>query len=114
MNNINLNPKEIAKDILDAVKGVIDGDVPELRDFARTQLEAIAEQTVLVAKGLAVGWIDTEEEKAHWAKTLKDMTTEFVKTLRALVMLTLEKAINAVLGVLNKVFETAVNAVLPF
>lgn len=114
MNIANLNAEEIAEKILGAIKGAIDGDLPELRDFAKHQLEGLAEQTLLVAKGLANGWIDTEEEKAQWAKTLKDMATEFAKTLRALAVILIEKAVNAVLEVLNGLFLSAARTVLPF
>jgi hypothetical protein len=105
---------KLGSDILVAVRGVIDKDVPALGDFAKAQLEAIAEQTALIAKGMAAGWIDTEEEKKHWADTLKDMATEFVKTLRALVVITIEKTVNAIIGVLRTALQAAVGAALPF
>ena len=114
MPNVNIDPTRLGDDILDAVRGVIDGDLPELRDFVTDQLDGIAEQTVLVAKGVAAGWIDTEEERAHWAKTLKDMATEFAKTLRALVVIAIEKAVNAIIGVLQGAIKAAVGVALPF
>jgi len=112
--DLDLDPAAIGGQILDAVRGAVGGDLPALSEFVQAQLAGIAEQTVLVAKGLAAGWIDTAEEKAHWAQTLKDMATEFAKTLRALVAITVEKAVNAVIGVLRQVIEGAAGVALPF
>jgi predicted GTPase len=105
---------QLGDDILNAVKGVVGKDLPALGDFAKAQLEAIAEQTALIAKGIAAGWIDTEAEKQHWADTLKDMATEFAKTLRALIVITIEKTVNAIINVIKTTVQAAVGVALPF
>jgi len=113
MPQIDIDVAALGDDILNAVRGVVDDDLPTLSDFVKNQLAGIAEQTALVAKGIADGWIDTEEERAHWAKTLKDMATEFAKTLRALVVITVEKAVNAIIAVLRGAVEATVGVALP-
>lgn len=114
MNAPKINVSDLVADIVKAIKGVIDTDLPTLNVFVKAQLEGIAEQAALVAKGLAVGWIDTDEERKHWAETLRHMAIEFARTLRALVVIVVEKAVNAVIGVFQALFQRAASAALPF
>lgn len=114
MNAPVINVADVVRDIVDAVKGVVQSDLPTLNDFVKAQLEGMAEQAALVAKGLAVGWIDTDEERRHWADTLRHMAVEFARTLRALVVIVVEKAINAVIAVFQSLFQRVAGAVLPF
>jgi predicted GTPase len=112
MPDVDVNA--LGTDILAAVRGVVDEDIPELKQFVRDQLEGIAHTTALVAKGLVNGWIDTDEERQHWAATLKSLALEFAKTLRALVILTIERVVNAVIGVVRAVLQAAAGTALPF
>ncbi len=114
MAALDLSVPTLVGDILAAVRTVIDEDLPALRDFARHQAEAIAEQTALIAKGIERGWIETAEERRHWAATVRAMAVELAKTLRALVVITIEKAVNAILGVLEGALRRAVGVSLPF
>lgn len=89
-----------------AASDVLDKDVTTLRGFSERQLKAIAKQAELVAKGIASGEI-TEETREFFLDSLEEMALNFVKTLRGLLTITIEKVWNAVVGVLWKAIEAA-------
>ena len=82
-----------------AATDVIGQDVSELRGFSERQLKAIAKQAELIAAGVISGEID-EDLRDFFLDALEDMALNFAKTLRGLVMVTIEKVWNAVVGVL--------------
>lgn len=101
-------------EIIGAAQGVIEGDLPTLEGFAKEQLEDLAELGVVIAKGAVPGgWIDDEEELKFWLKGLRRLAGDFVHTLAALVVLVVEKVINAVLDVLRNAISTAIGSVVP-
>lgn len=114
MSDSAIDIAQLGTDILGAVQGVIEDDLPQFRNFVRLQLEGLAEQAALVAKGLAAGWIDTEDERKHWADTLRHMTREFLRTIRALVVITVERALNAIIEVFQRLFERTAGTLIPF
>ncbi len=62
--------------------------------------------------GIASGQI-TEETREFFLGSLEDMVLNFAKTLRGLLMVTIEKVWNAVVGVIWKSFEAATGIALP-
>lgn len=110
-----LEPIEIEKlvaDMKNAASGILKADVSTFRGFSERQLEAIAQQANFVAIGIATGQI-TKETEQFFLDSLEDMTLSFVKTLRGLLLVTIEKVWNAIVGVLWDAISKAANIVLP-
>jgi hypothetical protein len=110
-----INPIDLEKlvdDMKAAASGVLKTDVATLRGFSERQLKAIAQQASLVATGIVTKQI-TEETKQFFLDSLEDMALSFVKTLRGLLIVTVEKVWNAIVGVLWDAISKAANVVFP-
>lgn len=103
---------QLVADIKDAASQVINKDVTTLRGFSERQVKAIAQQAAFVEAGILNGGI-TDETRDFFLDSLEDMALNFVKTLRGLLMVTIEKVWNAVVGVIWKAIETATGVALP-
>jgi hypothetical protein len=66
----------------------------------------------LIEAGIVSGEI-TEETRDFFLENLKNMTRNFVKTLRDLIVVEIEKVWNAIVDVLWKAIETATGIALP-
>jgi hypothetical protein len=91
--------EELVNDMHGAASAVLNTDVAALRGFSARQLQAIAHQADLVATGIAEGSI-TKETREFFLDSLEDMAYSFAKTLRGLLLVTIEKVWNAIVGVL--------------
>lgn len=109
-NEIDINA--LMNDMKAAASEVLEKDVTTLRGFSERQLKAIAQQTSLVAMGIASGQI-TEETRDFFLDSLEDMARNFANTLRGLMMVTIEKVWNAVVGVLWKAIEGVTGLLIP-
>ena len=109
-NDIDINA--LFNDMKSAASDVLDKDVTTLRGFSERQLKGIAQQTALVAQGIASGQI-TDETKDFFLDSLEDMAHNFANTLRGLMMVTIEKVWNAVVGVIWKAIEGVTGLVIP-
>lgn len=104
--------EQLVTDMKAAASGVLKMDVATLRGFSERQLKAIAQQASLVATGIATKQI-TEETEQFFLDSLEDMALSFVRTLRGLLMVTIEKVWNAIVGVLWNAISKAAKVVLP-
>jgi hypothetical protein len=109
-----IDPTQLVKDMEAAATGVIKQDVSSLRGFAAQQLNAIAQQAVFVAEGIADGSI-AKGARDYFLTSLKEMARSFVNTLAGLVTVVIEQVWNAVVGVvwaaINK--ATGLSLVVP-
>ena len=103
---------ELLNDMTSAASEVLNQAVSTLRGFSERQLKALAQQTGLVAQGIANGEI-TEETREFFLDSLEDMALNFAKTLRGLLMVTIEKIWNAVVSVIWKSIEAVTGIGLP-
>jgi hypothetical protein len=103
---------QLVTDIKSAASSVLNADIATFRGFSDRQVQAIAKQAEFVALGIATGEI-TSETRDFFLDSIEDMTLNFVKTLRGLVLVTIEKVWNAVVGVIWKAISTATGLVLP-
>lgn len=103
---------QLVKDMQDAATGVLQKDVATVQGFSKRQLDAIALQGHVVATGIATGNISGELQQ-FFLDGLKDMVRSFVRTLHGLLMVTIEKVWNAVVGVLWNAISKATGLVLP-
>ena len=101
-----IDVNQLVSDMKDAATSVLNADVSTFRGFSERQLQAIAKQAEFVAAGIATGEI-TSETKDFFLDGLEDMTRSFAETLRGLIMVTIEKVWNAVVGVIWKAISTA-------
>jgi hypothetical protein len=109
-NELDIN--ELMNEMKLAASNVLNKDVTTLRGFSERQVKAIAQQTALVAQGIASGQI-TDETRDFFLDSLEDMTRNFANTLRGLMMVTIEKVWNAVVGVLWKAIEGVTGLAIP-
>jgi hypothetical protein len=109
MSSINID--QLVNDIKDAASQVLKKDVTTLRGFSERQVKAIAQQAKLIATSIVTGDI-TDETRDFFLDSLEDMALNFAKTLRGLIMVTVEKIWNAVVKVIWKAIETATGVAL--
>lgn len=107
-----LDLDQLVTDMQAAATGVLQTDVTTLRGFTQQQLQAIAQQAELVSTGILTKQI-TPETQQFFLDGLEDMALSFAKTLRGLLMVTVEKVWNAIVGVLWGAISKATNLVLP-
>jgi hypothetical protein len=103
---MSIDVNQLINDIKNAASQVINQDVTVLRGFSERQLKALAKQAELIASGFISGDID-EDLRDFFLDSLEDMALNFAKTLRGLLMVTIEKVWNAIVGVLWGAIETA-------
>lgn len=108
---MNIDVNQLITDMKVAASTILKADVSTFRGFSERQLQAIAKQTEFVARGIASGEI-TSETKDFFFDSLEDMALNFAKTLRGLVLVTVEKVWNALVGVIWKVISTATGLTL--
>jgi hypothetical protein len=109
---MSIDLDQLISDIKAAASAVLETDVSTLRGFSERQLKAIAQQSEFVATGIATGQI-TEETREFFLDHLEDMALSFAKTLRGLLMVTIEKVWNAVVGVIWGAISKVTGMVLP-
>lgn len=103
--------EQLVTDIKAAASQVINQDVSVVRGFSERQVRALAKQAELIAAGVVSGDID-EDLRDFFLDSLEDMALNFAKTLRGLLMVTIEKVWNAVVNVLWGAIETATGITL--
>ena len=96
---MSIDVEQLITDMKSAASQVINQDVTVLQGFSERQLKALAKQADLVASGVISGDID-EDLCDFFLDNLKDMALNFAKTLRGLLMVTIEKVWNAIVHVL--------------
>jgi len=111
MASKTIDVDQLVKDMKAAATSVLQTDVTTVRGFSERQLKAIAQQAKFVAKGIAAKEI-TEETREFFLDGLEDMALSFAKTLRGLLMVTIEKVWNAVVGVIWNAIAKATNLTL--
>lgn len=109
---MSIDLEQLITDITSAASAVLQADITEFRGFSARQLQAIAQQTAFVAAGIASGEI-TAETREFFLDSLEDMALNFVRTLRGLLTVTIEKVWNAIVGVLWSALSSAVGIALP-
>ena len=108
---MNIDINQLITDMKVAASTILKADVSTFRGFSERQLQAIAKQAEFVAQGIASGEI-TSETKDFFLDSLEDMALNFAKTLRGLVLVTVEKVWNALVGVIWKAISTATGLTL--
>lgn len=103
---------EVVGAIKVVVGDILHADVTTWRGFSERQLKAIAKQAAWIAEATVKGELD-DEMRDFFLDSLEDMARNFAHTLRGLLIVTVEKVWNAVVGVLWSAIQRAANIALP-
>jgi hypothetical protein len=106
-----IDPAQLAADIQAAATAAIGKDVATLRGFSLQQVNAIAQQSVYVAGGIADGSID-DSTRSFFLDSLKDMVRSFINVLAGIIVVMAEEVWNAVVGVIWTAISKATGLVL--
>lgn len=109
---MSIDTNQLVLDMKTAASAVLNADLTAFRGFSERQLEAIAKQTEFVAIGIASKQI-TDETKDFFLDAIEDMSLSFVKTLRGLLLASVEKVWLAIVGVIWKALSQATGLSLP-
>jgi len=94
-----IDPAALVTQLQAAATGVVGKDVTALRGFSVQQLNAIAQQSVFVAAGVADGSISADT-RDYFLDSLEEMVRSFANTLAGLVTVMVEEVWNAMVGVI--------------
>lgn len=108
---IGFDPDQVVKSILAALSGVLTEDIKNHVEFAERQSKALAMQAAWIAEETATGTLSAED-RDWFLKDLARLAENFAREIAALTVPTVEKAWNAVVGVLWSAINGAVSAVL--
>ncbi len=106
-----LDLNELMTDLKTAISEIVGRDLTTVRGFQERQLKAIAQQAALVSAGILTGDI-TPETREFFLDGLEDMVLNFLKTLRGILEITIEKAWNAAIRVIWDAIERATGITL--
>ena len=109
---MSIDLDQLIADMKTSATAILGKDVSTIRGFSERQLEAIAKQAEFVTVGIVTKQI-TPETQDFFLDSLEDMVLSFVKTLRGLVLVTVEKVWNAVVGVIWKAISDVAKINLP-
>lgn len=109
---MSLNIDQLITDIKNEVSAIIQKDVTTIRGFSNRQLKGIANQSALLAEGIASGGI-TDYTRDFFLDQLVELAHNFVKTLVGLLIVTIEKIWNAIVDIIWKTISTIIGFQLP-
>jgi hypothetical protein len=104
------DPGAIGNQIISAVNTAINGDIRTIASFAERQAAQLAKQAAWIAESTINGSFTDDDDRQFFIDNLKDLTENFARTVAGLTILTLEKAWNAVVGVLWGAINGALTA----
>lgn len=101
-------------DVVNALKGNLEQGWDTISSFATQQAKLLATQAQMIAQSRLDGSLRGDDALFQsFLDGLKATAENFVRTLTALTVLTIEKAWNAVVGVIWGALAKALSAVLP-
>ena len=109
---MEINVQQLVTDITSAVSAIVNKDASTIRGFSTRQLNGMANQASLVATGIRAGSID-EEDRVFFLDQLLEMAHNFARSLVGLILITVEKAWNAIVEVLWKAISAVIGSALP-
>jgi len=101
-----LDVGKLLADIQNAARPILERDLKSIQGFSETQFRALGQFAATLAAGIASGQI-SKDVQPFMLQSLEDMTKHFVEVLQGLVLITIEKLINAIVDVAVKAIATA-------
>lgn len=99
--------KEILEKMLAASRGVLDSQWNEVEPFAALQYRALAENFQLIERLKATGKI-TEEQAIQYIEIQKSSVRMVLLTTKGIARIKVEQAVNAALGAVKDLVNTAI------
>jgi ABC-type iron transport system FetAB ATPase subunit len=109
---MSLDVDILVSEMKSAASLILTKDIATLKGFSERQIQNIAAQAAFVEQGILSGEI-TPATKDFFLDNLKDMVRNFIRTLQGLVIVTIEKLWNAIVGVIWKAIGAATGLKLP-
>ena len=94
-----VNIQTLLVDIGVAASNVVNKDISTVQGFSQDQLQAIAQQSVLIAGGITDGSIGPAT-RDFFLQSLQEMVGSFANVLAGLAVIEVEKVLNAITGVI--------------
>lgn len=92
---MSIDVRDLVESIKQAATAEIGKDVTLLRGYTENQLQAIAQQSIYVAEGIADGSI-TVNTRDYFLDSIEEMVRTFLNVLVGLVAVVIEKVWNAI------------------
>jgi len=103
---------QLIADIKNTASGILHKDVESVRGFSARQLHGMANQTALIALGISTGQI-TDATRDFFLDQLVELARNFANTLVGLLIVTIERLWNAIVGVIWNTISKATGVALP-
>lgn len=107
-----ISVSQLVSDIKAAVTGVLNTDLTTYKTYSEDMVTGMAQQAKSIGESYLAGLI-TAERRDTYLERLAETAKVFAETLVGLAMVTVEKVWNAVVGVLWKTINAAIDAALP-
>lgn len=106
-----MNTDLVIAEGVEALQGAIAEDWARVSAYAEQQLRMLATQAAWITQSRTLGSLRTDDlQFGFFTEQLERMTLNFVRSLAALTLLTVERAWNAVVGVIWKHINIALGA----
>lgn len=103
---------ELSADLVAAASDAVHTDVSAISGFSQTQVALLSKQAAWISEAAALGEIDGALLD-FFLDNLAELARNFVKVLQGLTTIAIERAWNAVVGVLWTAIGTAAGITLP-
>jgi roadblock/LC7 domain-containing protein len=97
---MDIDTTQLTTDILAALRGEITSGWGKIRAFSEKQAKALATQAAFITRSRVAGALkDDDSLFKFFTDQLKEMAANFARAVAAMTIVTLEKAWNAIVGV---------------
>lgn len=107
-----INADQLLANLKTVATGIIQQDVTTIEGYSERQLAAMAQQAKWIAAATLTGELSSDM-RDYFLGTLKDSAVNFANTLKGLVLITIEKVWNALVGALWTAIGNAIGIALP-
>lgn len=112
MATSSIDVDQLLANLKTVATGIIQQDVTTIEGYSERQLAAMAQQAKWIAAATLTGELSSDM-RDFFLNTLKDSAVNFANTLKGLVMITIEKVWNALVGALWTAIGNAIGIALP-
>ena len=112
MATSSIDVDQLLANLKTVATGIIQQDVTTIQGYSERQLTAMAQQAKWIAAATLTGELSSDM-RDFFLNTLKDSAVNFANTLKGLVMITIEKVWNALVGALWTAIGNAIGIALP-
>jgi hypothetical protein len=107
-----IDVNQLLSDLKTVASGIIQKDVTTIEGYSERQLSAMAQQAKWIAAASVTGELSADM-RDFFLNTLKDSAINFANTLKGLVVITIEKVWNALVGALWTAIGNAIGVAVP-